>query len=286
MSVAKEIRSKIKSIESTKKITHAMELVAASKMKKSQAMMHAARPFALKIKEVLCHLVASPREYTHPFLEERTIKKAVYVVIASKRGLCGGLNVNLFKSILNDIRLKKKQNIEPVLCLVGTKAINFFKKINVQSIAVLEPDTDIPSMNELIGLIGVALRSFENKDVDALYLCYNNFENSLVYQPTVERLLPFNLEGMRQENIQEYLYEEDPLLVLDMFLTRYIEAIIYQSILENYTSEQAARMVAMKSATDNATTLIDDLKLVYNKARQAAITREITEIVSGAAALN
>ncbi|NBX71348.1 F0F1 ATP synthase subunit gamma, partial [bacterium] len=128
--------------------------------------------------------------------------------------------------------------------------------------------------------------SFENKDVDALYLCYNNFENSLVYQPTVERLLPFNLEGMRQENIQEYLYEEDPLLVLDMFLTRYIEAIIYQSILENYTSEQAARMVAMKSATDNATTLIDDLKLVYNKARQAAITREITEIVSGAAALN
>jgi len=286
MSVAKEIRSKIKSIESTKKITHAMELVAASKMKKSQAMMHAARPFALKIKEVLCHLVASPRQYTHPFLEERTIKKAVYVVISSKRGLCGGLNVNLFKSILNDIRLKKKQNIEPVLCLVGTKAINFFKKINVQSIAVLEPDTDIPSMNELIGLIGVALRSFENKDVDALYLCYNNFENSLVYQPTVERLLPFNLEGMRQENIQEYLYEEDPLLVLDMFLTRYIEAIIYQSILENYTSEQAARMVAMKSATDNATTLIDDLKLVYNKARQAAITREITEIVSGAAALN
>jgi F-type H+-transporting ATPase subunit gamma len=286
MSSPKEVRSKIKSVESTKKITGAMELVAASKMKKSQGIMQANRPYAAKIRAIVSDLLTAKLEETHPFLIKREVKKVAYIVISSKRGLCGGLNTNLFRAVLKDMRLKKENNIEPLSCLVGAKAISFFKKIDTQSIALLDPVLEKPSMEELIGLIGVGLRAFENKDIDALYLCYNMFQSSLTQQPTIEQLLPLSFNDQGSIKKTSYLYEEEsPSVMVDMILIRYIEAIIYQAILENFTSEQAARMVAMKSATDNATTLIDDLTLVYNKARQAAITREITEIVSGAAAL-
>lgn len=285
MSVAKEIRSKIKSIEGTKKITRAMEMVAASKMKRAQQMMLGARPYTNQIRSVIAHILATQPHYQHAFFEERPVRKVAYIVISSKRGLCGGLNVNLFKKILNQLKLNEEQAIENKACLVGLKAINFFNQVAIDPLATLELEGDLPSLEELIGLIGVGLRAFENKDIDELYICYNNFVNSMTITPTIERLLPLKIDKAAVALSDEYVYEGDPLEILNQFLSRYIEAIIYQAILENFTSEQASRMVAMKAASDNAVAIIDDLKLAYNKARQAAITREISEIVGGAAAL-
>jgi F-type H+-transporting ATPase subunit gamma len=286
MSANQGIRSKMKSIEGTRKITSAMQLVAASKMKKAQELMMQSRPYSRHVRSILGRLLRSVH-IDHELFEERPVKKIAYVIMSSKRGLCGGLNNNLFKLILKKVMRDKEQGIESVGLLIGSKAIQFFRNSPMEVLALLEPTGDTPTLEELIGVIGVALHAFETKYVDELILSYSLFKNSMTQEPTLERLLPLVKEEIQENNESswEYLYDESPKVVIDFVLTRYIEGRLYQAVLENYTSEQAARMLAMKSATDNAKDFIAQLKLIYNKARQAAITQEIIEIISGAAAV-
>ncbi len=287
MSSNQGIRLKIKSIESTKKITSAMQLVAASKMKKAQDLMIRARPYAKSLEGIMSRILQS-EHVKHDLFEPRVICRVAYIVMSSKRGLCGGLNNNLFKSILKKVLNDKAHGIESSAILIGQKAVQFFKNSPIEILAVLEPEGDTPALEEIIGVMGVALHAFEIRHIDEIIIAYNLFKNSMVQEPTLEALLPLRHKEFPPEKtsqLWEYIYDEKPIVVLDLVITRYIEARLYQGVLENYTSEQASRMLAMKSATDNAKEFIQQLKLIYNKARQAAITQEIIEIISGAAAV-
>lgn len=287
MSGAKEIRSKIASISQTKKITKAMELVAASKMRKAQDRMELTRPYAEKALQVISHVANCNTEYKHPFSIARDVKRAGYIIISSDRGLCGGLNNVLFKTTLLDLRQQKEKGVELDVCLIGSKAISFFRKVGGNVVAVASQLGDAPSISDLIGTVKVMLDKYREGEIDALYLCYNKFINTMSQDPQLQQILPLqHSKDESSEYLWDYIYEPDAQVLLDALMTRYIESQVYQAVVENAACEQAARMVAMKSATDNAGELIDELQLAYNKARQAVITREISEIVSGAEAIS
>jgi F-type H+-transporting ATPase subunit gamma len=283
---AKEIRVKIKSIRSTQKITKAMEMVAASKMRRAQDRMASARPYAHRIRTVIAHLAHSHPEYRHPFVEEREQRRAGFIVVSSDRGLCGGLNVNLFRAVIGDMRRLRDADVEMDFCTVGGKAVSFFRRVGANLVAQASHLGDAPKLQDLIGPVKVMLDRYTRGELDRVYLAYNEFVNSMTQRPRIEQLVP--LKPSEEETLThywDYLYEPDSKEVLDALLTRYIESLAYQGVVENIACEMAARMVAMKAATDNAGNLIDELELAYNKARQAAITQEISEIVGGAAAV-
>ncbi len=302
MAVGKEIRTKIKSIQNTQKITRAMEMVAASKMRRAQERMQAARPYAEKIHQVILHIGYAHSEYRHAFLEEREMKRLGLIVVSTDRGLCGGLNVNLFRSAVADLMEARKNNVEVDLCTFGKKASAFFKRFGGNLVAETSQLGDSPELHDIIGPVKVMLDAYEQGKIDALGMVHNVFVNSMTQKPSYVRLLPiraeeqvipgdYQLEALAPKvevdisHYWDYIYEPDAKEVLDALLMRYIESLVYRGIVENIACEQAARMVAMKSASDNAGNLIDELQLAYNKARQAAITQEISEIVGGAAAV-
>lgn len=286
MSNAKEIRTKISSIQNTQKITRAMEMVAASKMRRAQDLMQCSRPYSEKIKTVMSHLAKGHPEYRHPYLAVRDLNRLGFIIVSSDRGLCGGLNNNLFKAVLQSMQRWQERGIELDICLIGSKALNFFSRMGGNVVAQAEHIGDNPSLNDLIGVIKVMLDAYDEQRLDGLFIAYNEFVNTMTQAPQVQQLLP--IEPVDDESLShywDYIYEPDPKEVMDVLLKRYIESQVYQSVVENNACEQAARMVAMKSASDNAGTIIDDLLLDYNKARQAAITRELAEIVAGAEAV-
>ncbi|MBC8212388.1 MAG: F0F1 ATP synthase subunit gamma [Gammaproteobacteria bacterium] len=286
MAGAKEIRTKIKSVQNTAKITKAMQMVAASKMRRAQDRMQAARPYAEKIRKVVGHLGSSHPEYKHPFLIERPIRKVGLIAITTDRGLCGGLNINLFKKVLNQLDEWDKQGVKFEAVTIGSKGLNFFKRLGMKIIAEASHLGDRPEITDIIGSVQVMLKSYESGDIDAIYLIGNNFVNTMTQQVKMRQLVP--VVASRDENLKhhwDYIYEPDSKEVLDSLLDRYIESLVYTAVVENVACEMAARMVAMKSATDNAGDLIKELQLIYNKERQSAITQEISEIVGGAAAV-
>ncbi len=287
MAGAKEIRTKIASIKSTQKITKAMQMVAASKMRKAQDRMSASRPYAEKMLRVISHLANATPEYRHSFMAvERDLKRVGYIVVSSDRGLCGGLNSNLLRRLVADIKERQAAGIEPVFCVIGSKALGFFKRFGGQILGQATHLGDKPHIEDLIGTVKVMLDAYDSKQIDAIYVVSNAFVNTMTQRPTIHQLVPISGETQDQMPYHwDYIYEPDARTVLDALLTRYIESLVYQAVVENTACEQAARMVAMKSASDNAGNLIGELQLVYNKARQAAITQEISEIVSGAAAV-
>ena len=286
MANTKEVRKQIASIKGTQKITSAMEMVAASKMKKTQDGMLEGRPYSLKIKEVISHIASASSEYNHPFYEERKPKKACFIVISSDKGLCGGLNINLFKQVITKSAELDAQGIESSFALVGTKASGFFKSVGGKVVAVAEKLGDKPNADDLIGFTKVVLDMHKNGDIDQVYLCSNSFVNTMTQQPKVEQLIPLSLKDDGSPKSQwDYIYEPEAKSLLDGLLTRYIESLVYQAVVENNACEQAAKMIAMKNATDNAGDLIKELELLYNNVRQAAITQELSEIVGGAAAV-
>jgi F-type H+-transporting ATPase subunit gamma len=286
MASGKEIKGKIGSIKNTQKITSAMEMVAASKMKKAQNRMASGRPYAENIRNVIGHLANANLEYRHPYLEEREVKRVGYIVISTDRGLCGGLNTNEFKMVVKDAKKWQEQDVQVDFAALGAKSVGFFNRFGGNVLAAESGLGDAPSINEIIGLVRIMLDAFNDGKIDRLYLVFNKFINTMAQEPQIDQLLP--LPKSEQKELQhrwDYIYEPDPKPILDMLLVRFIESQVYQGVVENGASEQAARMVAMKAATDNAGDIIDDLQLIYNKARQAAITQEISEIVSGAAAV-
>ncbi len=286
MSGAKEIRGKIKSIKNTQKITKAMEMVAASKMRKAQERMRASRPYAEKMRNVIAHLSQAHAEIKHPYMIRREIKRIGYIVVTSDRGLCGGLNANLFKATIKDMKAHHDKGVAIDVVPVGRKAVDFFKRQNANVLAEASQLGDTPHMNDLIGSIKVMLDAFTEGSIDALYLVSNTFVNTMTQKPTVLQMLP--VSGSSDEKLKhhwDYLYEPDSKAVLDGLLMRFIESQVYQGVVENIACEMSARMIAMKSATDNANDIISELETVYNKARQAAITQEISEIVAGASAV-
>ncbi len=285
MTVAKEVRTKIRSIKNTQKITRAMGMVAASKMRKAQDRMRRAQPYARKILQVIGHLAKGHPEYRHPYLQEREIKRVGFIVVTTDRGLCGGLNSNLLKHSLQQIKQWKDKGAEISLCLVGTKGENFFKRIGGRVLAHADHLGDAPKLADLVGIVKVMLSAYTDNQIDALFLCSNEFVNTMRQEPTVQQMLPIvPSTEVQLEHYWDYIYEPDNAKeLLDILLSRYIESQLYRGVIENIACEQAARMIAMNNATDNADELINDLQLVYHKARQAAITRELTEIVAGAA---
>ena len=286
MAVGREIVTKIKSVQSTKKVTSALEMVSASKIKKAKDQMLEARPYAKQMQVIIGHLAHASPEYRHPFMKDREVKRVGYVVVSTDRGLCGGLNTNLFKKSVADMKQWQDKGVKVDVVTIGNKASSFFKKVDVNLLASIPSLGDKPELTKLIGVVKVMLEAFADEKIDRLNLVFNDFINSIVQKPTVQQLLP--LEPTEDEHIKsnfDYLYEPEAKDVLEFVLGRYVESLVYQGVLENLASEHSARMVAMKSATDNATDLIKDLQLIYNKARQAAITQEISEIVGGAAAV-
>jgi len=286
MAVGKEIRNQISSIKGTQKITSAMEMVAASKMRKAQDRMSLGKPYAEKIRSVVSHLANANPEYNHLYLSAREVKRVGYIVISSDRGLCGGLNVNLFKKTAKDMKVWHEKGVESEICALGSKAIAFFKSYGGNVVAAKNQLGDKPSAHELIGSVKVMLDAYDKGRIDRLYVVYNQFVNTMTQSPEVAQLLP--LQAAEDDELKhhwDYIYEPEAKELLDGLLTRYIESQVYQGVVENVACEQAARMIAMKSATDNAGDIINELQLIYNKARQAAITQEISEIVSGAAAV-
>ncbi len=287
MAVGKEIKTQIASIQSTQKITSAMEMVAASKMRKAQDRMNESRPYATKMRQVIAHLAKSNPEYKHLYLQQRELKRVGYIVVSSDRGLCGGLNINVFKQTVQAMSEKNDNGVEIDICAIGSKSASFFNNYGGNVVASKTHLGDKAEASELIGAIKVMLDNYDEGRLDALYVVYNNFVNTMTQTPTVEQLLPLqadpNDDSMNHH--WDYLYEPDARELLTGLLTRYVESLVYQAVVENNACEQAARMLAMKNATDNAGELIDSLQMVYNKARQAAITQEISEIVSGAAAV-
>ena len=289
MAGEKEIRSKIASVKNMQKITGAMEKVAASKIRKAQLQMEASRPYAERIRRVIGHLAHANPDYKHPYLTERDVKRVGFIVISSDRGLCGGLNVNLFKRMIGEIAKWKGDNIDVDLVLVGAKAVAFFRRLGGSVLGTATHLGDKPSVNDLLGSIKVMLDAYEEGKIDRLFLVHNEFVSALSQKPDVTTLLPVTEIDLGEESLQEYwdyIYEPDAGELLDDVLMRYIESQVYRGAVENFACEMAAKMVAMKSATDNAGEIIDDLQLKYNKARQAAITQEISEIVGGAAAVS
>lgn len=287
MAGAKEIRSKIASVQNTQKITKAMEMVAASKMRKTQDHMAASRPYAEAMRKVIGHLALGNLEYKHPYLEERDVKRVGYLVVSTDRGLCGGLNINLFKKLLTEMKEWNQKSVDIDLALIGSKAVSFFGSVGGNVVAQVTGMGDNPSLSELIGPVKVMLQAYDEGRLDRLYVVSNKFINTMAQEPQVLQLLPLPKadDAELKRKSWDYLYEPDPKALLDTLLRRYVESQVYQGVVENLASEQAARMVAMKAATDNGGNLIKELQLVYNKARQASITQELTEIVSGAAAV-
>jgi F-type H+-transporting ATPase subunit gamma len=287
MAGGKEVRTKIASVKNTQKITKAMEMVAASKMRKAQDRMHAARPYAEKIRNVISHLAHANPEYKHPYLVTREeVKRIGLIVVSTDRGLCGGLNANMFRMLLKKIQNWEMEGKEIDLCVIGTKAAGFFGSIGVNIIGQVTHIGDKPNLEELIGTIMIMLNAYKDGDIDEVHLVSNQFVNSMVQTPVIQQLVPGEPDEKESyASYWDYIYEPGAEEVLDGFLSRYIESQVYAGVIENISCEMAARMVAMKSATENAGTLIDELQLIYNKARQAAITQELSEIVAGAAAV-
>ncbi len=287
MAGAKEIRTQIKSIGNTQKITKAMEMVAASKMRRAQDRMRSSRPYAEKIRSVVAHMGKAHPEYKHPYLIEREARRVGLIIISTDRGLCGGLNINLFKAAIAAMKEWKGKDLEIDLAVIGSKAMGFFKRLGGNVISENSHLGDTPKVEELIGSVKVMLDAYDEGQIDRLYLANNVFVNTMTQRPVIEQLLPVSGDEQDEElrHHWDYIYEPDAKEVMDSLLMRYIESLVYQGLVENIACEMAARMVAMKAASDNAGNLIDELQLVYNKARQAAITQELSEIVGGAAAV-
>jgi F-type H+-transporting ATPase subunit gamma len=289
MAGEKEIRSKIASVKNMQKITSAMEKVAASKIRKAQKQMEESRPYAQRIRRVIGHLSHANPDYKHPFLIEREARRVGFIIISTDRGLCGGLNANLFKTVIGEIARWRDEGAEVDLALVGAKAVQFFRRMGGNVVGTATHLGDRPGVNDLIGAITIMLQSYEEGTIDRLFLVHNEYVSAMSQQPEVTTLLPVSQINLGDESLQEhwdYIYEPDAGELLDDVLTRYIESQVYRGAVENFACEMAAKMVAMKSATDNAGEIIDNLQLQYNKARQAAITQEISEIVGGAAAVS
>ena len=292
MAAGKEIRGKIKSVENTKKITKAMEMVAASKMRKAQERMRKSRPYAEKVRNIAAHLGAANPEFTHPFMVAHDEAKAVgFIVITTDKGLCGGLNTNVLRAVTAKIREYHSQGIEAQAVAIGNKGLGFLSRVGVKLVANVTHLGDAPHLEKLIGPVKVMLDAYADGKLKAVYLCYNKFISAIAQQPMVEQLLPLSHAHMQQTAEEkkayawDYLYEPDAQSVIEFLMVRYVEALVFTATSENMASEQSARMVAMKAATDNAGSVIGELKLVYNKTRQAAITTELSEIVAGAAAV-
>ena len=290
MAGSKEIRSKIKSVENTRKITKAMEMVAASKMRKAQDRMRAARPYAEKIRNIAAHLASANSEYKHPFLVPHgELKNVGFIVVTSDKGLCGGLNTNLLRQVLGRMRDNETRKVGIEATAIGNKGFSFMNRIGATVVAHVTQLGDTPHLDKLIGPVKVLLDKYAAGELSAVYLCFTRFINTMKQEPVMQQLLPLSAEGFKEKakatHAWDYLYEPDAQTVIDDLLLRYTESLVYQAVAENMASEQSARMVAMKAATDNAGSLIKELKLVYNKTRQAAITKELSEIVSGAAAI-
>ncbi|PTR00194.1 ATP synthase F1 subcomplex gamma subunit [Nitrosomonas nitrosa] len=293
MAGSREIRNKIRSIKNTQKITRAMEMVAASKMRKAQDRMRKARPYGEKIRNVAAHMSRASTEYHHPFLVERdTVKRIGVIVITSDKGLCGGLNTNVLRKALNQMRAWEAEGEQIEVCCIGNKGLGFMSRIGANVISQVTGLGDTPNIERLIGAIKIVLDGYTADRFDRVYIFYNRFVNTMKQEPTMEQLLPLSDERMSgeendasQNKLWDYLYEPEAKPIIDDIMVRYVEALIYQAVTENMASEQSARMVAMKAASDNAGNLIDELTLIYNKSRQAAITKELSEIVGGAAAV-
>ncbi len=287
MAGSKEIRAKIKSVENTRKITRAMEMVAAAKMRKAQERMRAARPYAEKIRAVAAHLSRANPEYKHPFLIKREgIKKVGVIIITSDKGLCGGLNTNVLRLAINQMKQWEAEGKAVAVSAIGNKGFGFMNRVGAEVKSHIVGLGDVPHVESLIGAVKVMLDAYVSGEIDAIHISYNHFVNTMKQEPCMEQLLPLTDEKLGEaQGSWDYIYEPDAKLVIDELLLRYIESLVYQGVVENMASEQSSRMVAMKAASDNAKSVIADLKLVYNKARQAAITREISEICSGAAAV-
>lgn len=287
MAGAKEIRSKIASTKNTQKITRAMEMVAASKMRKTQERMRASKPYATKIYDVVKHIARANSEYRHPFMIARDIKRVGIIVVTSDRGLCGGLNANLLRETMRSMRQWQQEGKEVDVCVIGRKGLAFFKRVGGRVIASVDHLGDKPGVSDLIGVVKVMLDAFNTGEIDALHIIYNEFVNTMTQKPLLKQLLPLPVaeeDNKKLGHHWDYIYEPDAKDLLDALLERYIELQTYQAVVENIACEQAAKMIAMKSATDNAGELIKEFQLAYNKARQAAITQELAEIVGGAAA--
>jgi F-type H+-transporting ATPase subunit gamma len=287
MAGAREIRTKIKSVQNTRKVTRALEMVSASKIRRAQDLMKASRPYANTMRQMIGHIAAASTEYQHPFLVERQeISHVGYIIVSTDRGLCGGLNANLFRRLLAEMRAWQEKGVEIEVVCVGQKATAFFKRLKLTFAGSVTHLGEKPSLGQLIGAVKVMFDSYHAGRIDRLFLAYNQFVNTMTQKPTMDQLLPLVAgEDVERSDNWDYLYEPGAAEVLDHVLTRYIESLVYQGVIENLASEHAARMVAMKAASDNATKLIGELTLIYNKARQAAITQEISEIVGGAAAV-
>ncbi len=287
MAGAREIRTKIKSVQNTRKVTRALEMVSASKIRRAQDLMKASRPYARLMRQVIGHVARANTEYKHPFLVERAeIKRVGYVVISTDRGLCGGLNSNMFRKILAEIRGFQERGVEVDIVAIGQKATAFFRRLKVNMLGSVTHLGEKPRVEQLIGVIKVMLDGYAEGRLDRVFLAYNDFINTMTQKSRIDQLLPLPpSDDIESKHDWDYLYEPSAAAILDHVLTRYVESLVYQGVLENLASEHAARMVAMKSASDNATKAIGTLTLVYNKARQAAITQEISEIVGGAAAV-
>ena len=287
MAGGKEIRTKIKSIQNTQKITKAMEMVAASKMRRAQERMYQARPYAQKMRNVIAHVSQANLEYKHSFTLERPVKRVGFIIVSSDRGLCGGLNINLFRDVVNALTEWQSQSAEIDLTTIGSKGLQFFNRVGANIVSEATRLGDTPHLDDLIGPVKVMLDAYADNRIDRLYLVHNHFQSTMSQTPQLEQLVPIHAEQPDEtlSHHWDYLYEPDAKDVIDALMTRYIESLVYQGVVENIACEMAARMVAMKSASDNAGDLIDELQLVYNKARQASITQEISEIVGGAAAV-
>ena len=287
MAGGREIKTKIKSVQNTRKVTRALEMVSASKIRKAQERMKGSRPYARLMTQLIGHIAKANSEYTHPFMAEHAaIKRVGYIIVSSDRGLAGGLNSQMFRKILLDMREWQAKGAEIDLVCVGQKAATFFRRLNVNMLGSVTHLGEKPRLDQLIGVVKVMLDSYSAGTLDRVFLCYNDFINTMTQKPRLDQLLPLPpSESLQTRFDWDYIYEPSPEVVLDHVMTRYVESLIYQALLENIASEHAARMVAMKSASDNANKLIDTLQLIYNKARQAAITQEISEIVGGAAAV-
>lgn len=286
MAVGKEIRTQIKSVKNTQKITRAMEMVAASKMRKAQDRMAASRPYSDKIRNVIAHLAHAHPEYQHSYMKDREAKRVGFIIVSSDRGLCGGLNSNLFRTTLRAMREWDEKGVGIDLCTIGSKAGGYFKRLGGNITGQASHLGDEPRVQDLIGTVKVMLDAFDNGEIDRLFVVYNKFVNTMTQDPQVDQILPIAKDDNKElEHHWDYLYEPEAKEVLTDLLTRYVESLVYQGSVENAACEQAARMVAMKAASDNAGGMIEDLQLAYNKARQAAITQELSEIVGGAAAV-
>lgn len=292
MASLKEIRAKVTSIKSTQKITRAMQMVAASKMRRAQERMQVGRPYADSMHRVVSHLVRASSDYKHPYMINRPVKRVGFIVVTSDRGLAGGLNINLFKQLTKKVQQYHAQSVEVEFAVIGSKGVGFFKSFGGKVTSAITDYGDNPSYTKLSGTVHSVLDDYLNGKLDRIYLAYNQFINAMTQKPTISQLVPLpegtldtNESGIQSELSWDYVYEPNSQILVDALMSRYIESIVYQAVMENIASEQSARMVAMKAATDNAGNLINDLQLIYNKLRQAAITREISEIVGGAAAV-